>query len=524
MKKILLAAPGTGKTTKVKKDFLKGVQDFGNVLVLSFTNATINDLIKSFADSNIPIDEKNCMTLHSYALRINHRRDMHVLNTYEEKVVATLSKSLEVHFRLFCEMLDCITYDQMITDFLDFAKANPVYVKEKVDSIELLIVDEFQDFNDAEQKLIHLIAEHSKDTLILGDDDQCIYDFKDATSEGIISLYNDPAVFNIEHENICYRCPDTVVEKAKNLIANNKQRVAKDWHPNGIEGRIHFEQKRTMAETIEWVIQAVSRIRESRPDASILVLSPVRFAVETLPDALEKAVMPHLDFFGDTIDLEAYQKIWKLRLVYTKYKLLNLILAVCLSDLSDYKKKKFRKLLKKHLHKTLTFAALESAITEFLDEKLRAYLKEKPDFDALLEQEPWSSLREMISKIDAPTPEGKLERVDRYINPPVVFDPKVVNIMSIHKSKGLQASHVFILGLVDGILPRKTDGVASMEMQRRLLFVAMTRAQRCLYLLSTIRWDAKHVHQLGREKFSVIRIGGRQYNARTSPFVNELKL
>ncbi len=72
MKKILLAGPGTGKTTKVKRDFLSEIKDFSKVLVLSFTNATINDLIKSFAKDSIPIGSKNCMTLHSYALRINH--------------------------------------------------------------------------------------------------------------------------------------------------------------------------------------------------------------------------------------------------------------------------------------------------------------------------------------------------------------------------------------------------------------------------------------------------------------------
>lgn len=524
MKKILLAAPGTGKTTKVKSEFLSGIKDFNNVLVLSFTNATINDLIKSFAKDGFSIDTRNCMTLHSYALRVNHHGNMHVLNNYEERIVRGMARTLGVEFKLFCKMLGCITYEQMITDFIDFAKTNPVYLKEKVGQIEMLIVDEFQDFNDVEQSLVHLISEHAQDTLILGDDDQCIYDFKDATSTGIVALYNDPSIEKIGHENICYRCPDDVIEKSKNLIAHNQKRVPKDWHPKGIEGRVHFEQFKTMSETVGWAVEEMQRIRHQTPQASILVLSPVGFAVETLPDALDAAGMPHINFFADTLDLPTYQLIWKLRLVYTNYKLLNLILAVCAADLTPYKKSKFRKILKKHVGQDFTFEKMQSEVAEFIDGDILSYLENPPDFEELIQSEPWNALQEMLAQIDEQEPSKKLEKIERYVNPPVVFNPEAVNIMSIHKSKGLEATHVFILGLVDGILPRKTDGVESMEMQRRLLFVGMTRSKNSLYLVSTVRWSAEHVHKLGKEKFVPVYAGGRHYNARTSPFISELNL
>ena len=525
MKKILLAGPGTGKTTKVKKDFLGEVKDFSKVLVLSFTNATINDLIKSFAKDGLPIDAKNCMTLHSYALRINHHGDLHVLNTYEERVVKNMARLLGVNFKLFCQMLDCITYDQMITDFIGFAKNNPVYLKDKVGEIELLIVDEFQDFNEIEQSLVHLIAEYAKDTLILGDDDQCIYDFKEATSDGIVALYNDSAIEKIGHENVCHRCADDIVEKSARLISNNQKRIAKDWHPSGIEGKVHFQQHRTMPETIAWAVEEMKRVRAENPKASILALAPVALAVETLPEALDNAAVPFVNFFGDNIDLPTYQLIWKLRLVYTKYKLLNLILTVCAADLSAYKKAKFRRVLKKHAGNGFTFANVFPDAQEFLDAEILSYVETQPDFETLLQSEPWSALWEMLSKIEESDAGKKLEKIDRYAKPPVSFNPEAVNIMSIHKSKGLEATHVFIFGLVDGILPRKTDGAENMETQRRLMFVGMTRAKNFLYLLSTIRWDAKHVHLLGKEKFVPVRAAGsRHYNAITSPFIAELNL
>lgn len=524
MKKILLAGPGTGKTTKIKKDFLSTVKDFRKVLVLSFTNVTIKDLLKNFTKDNIPIDERNCMTLHSYALRINHRSEMHVLSTFEEKVIAKYASFLGVEMKLLCEMLSSITYDQMITSFIEFAKTNPAYLKEKIGQIELLIVDEFQDFNEPEQALVHLISEYANDTLILGDDDQCIYDFKDATSDGIVALYNEPSIENIDHPNICYRCPDIVVEKSKNLISNNTKRVLKDWHPNNIDGEIVFEQKLNANETASWVVGEIQAIKGSSPDATILLLAPVKFAIENILEELTAAGLTHINFFGETLDFETYKKIWRLRLIYGKYKLLNLILTVECSELNDYRRGKFRKVLKRYIASSFSFGSMKAEIAEFMGADMMSKINTPPDFDQLLTTEEWSSLAPIIEKVDADTPEKKLERIDKYVNPPVVFDPTAVNIMSIHKSKGLEATHVFIVGMVDGILPRKTDGIDSLEMQRRLLFVGMTRTKKKLFLVSTVRWDGKHVHQLGRDRFTPTRAGSRCFNAQTSPFINELGL
>lgn len=522
--KILLAGPGTGKTTKVKNEFLKEIKDFDQVLVLSFTNATINDLRDSFAKSGIPIDERNCMTLHSYALRINHQDNLHVLNNLEERTIEKYAKSLGIDFTTFCQMLDSITYDQMITGFLEFAKTNPEYLKEKIGDIKLLIVDEFQDFNDAEQELVHLVAEHAQDTLILGDDDQAIYGFKDATSVGIVTLHNDASVENIEHENVCYRCPDIIVEKCKNLLSKNKQRVEKDWHPSKIEGSLIFEQHRTLKETLEYLVGKIEETRSKEGIVPILVLSPVKLVTEDLPALLEEKEIPFVNFFTDGIDIETYTKIWQLKIIYTKNKVLNLILSVIYSDLNNYRKGKFKATIKKHSAKNLSFDPMYDEIKEFLPQHVVTLIDNPIEFEKLLEQDDWNSLKDVMSEIEETDPEKILEKIDRFINPPTVFDEEAVNIMSIYKSKGLQAPHVFIVGLVDGIIPRETKGVDEIEEERRRLFVGMTRSQKDLYLLSTVQWDAKYVHRLGRERFTPIRTGGRYYNGRTSPFINELNL
>ncbi len=169
----------------------------------------------------------NCSTLHSYALRLNHLDKAQILNEEEISILEKLSEKINVNFETLCSLFDCITFDNMIKSCNTFISNNPVYASEKIGQLDLLIVDEFQDFNPDEQKLIHIISKYSNNTFILGDDDQSIYSFKDAGPEGIINLYNDSKIDKIPHENKCYRCPDVIVDACMKLIGNNLKRVPK---------------------------------------------------------------------------------------------------------------------------------------------------------------------------------------------------------------------------------------------------------------------------------------------------------
>ena len=128
----------------------------------------------------------------------------------------------------------------MIKSCLQFLKANPAYAKEKIGTLDLLIVDEFQDFNAVERELVYQLSNYAAETIILGDDDQSIYDWKDADPEGIIELFKDSRVEKIKHDNKCHRCPDVVVEHATFLIKRNIRRVDKIWEKTGKDGKLAF--------------------------------------------------------------------------------------------------------------------------------------------------------------------------------------------------------------------------------------------------------------------------------------------
>jgi len=105
-----------------------------------------------------------------------------------------------------------------------------------------LIIDEYQDFNPLEQEILDILIDNIGQTYLLGDDDQCIYDFKDSSSDRIIEIYNDTNNRKIEHEHKCYRCADKIVEHATNLILENQKRVPKKWEKSGKIGGITYLQ------------------------------------------------------------------------------------------------------------------------------------------------------------------------------------------------------------------------------------------------------------------------------------------
>ncbi len=102
------------------------------------------------------------------------------------------------------------------------------------------------------------------------------------------------------------------------------------------------------------------------------------------------------------------------------------------------------------------------------------------------------------------------------------FEQGKVNLMSIHKSKGLQADYVFITGLVSGILPNETKGIDTMEAQRRLLYVGMTRTLKSLHLISTVEWDGKDVHKVDISQFQY-NFTKKKWRGKTSKFIEDIK-
>ena len=119
---ILLAGPGTGKTTNIK-EIISSCGDGSRFLVLSFTNATVKDLQYKLSDQGIT--ESNCMTLHKFAVKYNQDNSRHVLFQKEINELCQISKGAKIEFSNLCDFLKCTTFDQMIERFVEYARSNP---------------------------------------------------------------------------------------------------------------------------------------------------------------------------------------------------------------------------------------------------------------------------------------------------------------------------------------------------------------------------------------------------------------
>ena len=95
--------------------------------------------------------------------------------------------------------------------------------------------------------------------------------------------------------------------------------------------------------------------------------------------------------------------------------------------------------------------------------------------------------------------------------------------MSIHKSKGLQADYVFMIGLVEGIIPNALRGLDTIEAQKKVVIRWYESSKNKLYLLSTIEWDGRYVNKVDKRQFR-FDVRSRKYHGRTSAFITELKI
>lgn len=514
MKNILLAWPGTWKTTNIKK-IIESNGGGSGFLILSFTNATVDDLRGSLGMSGVTT--RNCMTLHSCALRMNNDRKRHVLLPLEIKKMKYIHEALDITFEQLCDFLSCTTYDQMIDRFVDFARANPVILREKLSTYHSVIIDEFQDFNEHEQKLLDLIMDNVETSYILWDDDQCIYDFKQASADKIIALHKDTTNnTTIPHKHICYRCPDQVIEHGTNLIKNNRNRIDKKWSNQSEEGWsndgiIQHHQLLTGEQVAQFIVDKILSLGD---DPDVLILAPVDFTAKPVANKLTEIGIEFENHFDEKLPEEVIKLCWEVKCLYGKFTYFNLVILWYF--LMNWWRSNYYKILKKHFEYWENYLELFNLLKSRLPpEMLEALI----DMNTFLGKPRYNILFNLFPYSEGDSDEEKLENLLRQSEP---REEHNVKLMTIHKSKWLGADYVFIVWASDGIIPNSKRWNISLEWQRRLFYVWITRTKKELYILSNVIFDGADINRVDSTKFKFR--GSKKRTWFTSPFVTELKL
>lgn len=421
-----------------------------------------------------------------------------------------------------------------------------------------LLVDEYQDLNRAEQQLIDLLT--NGNLVIVGDEDQSIYSFKHAHPEGIVEFPG--AHPNTEEIGLdeCRRCPKTIVAMANALIANNNTRSSRQLQEmsSNPSGEIHVVQWSSMEQEAAGIADFIKgRVDAQTVEAGeVLVLAPRREFGYMVRDQLNNKNVPAHSFFSEQlldgkpkkIDESPAQQALTLLGLLTNPDDRVALRCWCgfgSNSLADGAWARLRAHCAsngdtpRQALEQLADGTLAIPHTGHIVERFRLLQTRIGNLDGLTGQdlvdsvfsssEDWAiPFRDIAAAIeDADFGPDKLgDAIRRSVSQPEMpTDVDYVRVMSLHKSKGLTADLVVVCGCLQGLIPSidtdasPQDQQRAMEEQRRLFYVAITRARQVLVLSSVTSLPTATAHKM---RVRMSRTSGRTVRTITSQFIHEL--
>ncbi len=416
-----------------------------------------------------------------------------------------------------------VDYNDLLVFVLYIFARNPEIRLKWQQRLEYIMVDEFQDIDAIQYQLMEVLAAYHKNLFVVGDPDQTIYTWRGANVRYLLDFderfQGTHTVMMLEN----YRSVPQVLDVANSLIAKNKERIPKDLVAvRKDHGPTVWRHAKSSAEEAQWIAQGVQSLHKAGvPYRAIAVLYRAHYASRSIEEAFLKARIPHtiysgVPFFGrkevkdalSYLRMIAYQddlsfarvvnvpkrNMGKRRMTFLREEAENrgcslyeaLQLTIENEIFKGTKAKEFVALVEEFRH---------SYEGRPVSEVLSALLNES-GYEKTLRteggQERLDNLAELKQSIyEFETTCGEEVTLEQYLSQIALlsnldaFDDAQdkVRLMTIHSAKGLEFPHVFLCSMSEGILPsRKTMTFEAMEEERRLAFVALTRARDGLYL------------------------------------------
>jgi len=470
--------------------------------------------------------------------------------------VDPVDRAFERELAAWLQFHAAMLVDELVRETLTYLRDNPAVPE--MHAFRHVLVDEYQDLNKAEQTLLDLLAQGS-DMTVIGDEDQSIYSFKHAYPDGIRTFPDRHVGTCNETLEECRRCPTRIVTMANHLIDQNLERTPRVLHtlPSNAEGEVYVVQWETMNGAAEGIARFIAeRVRSGSVDPGrVLVLAPRRLIGYGIRDALLADGVTAYSFFqkelleGNPHDADACDA----QRAFSLLRLLALpddrvaLRCWCGFGSASLQSGEWRRLRDYCLD---VDASPFDVLTDIATGKLSV-----PGMHRL--EERYSNLRKHLTALqDLPGPElvdalfpagqewangirsaAQAFPADVY-TPPELCDwmlaaitrqeapikADYVRVMSLHKAKGLTADLVIVAGCVEGTIPREDNNVTpavqqqKLEEQRRLFYVAITRARNTLVLSSFTQLRRHEAHKM----MPHVRSNTAGAQAITSRFVREL--
>lgn len=426
---------------------------------------------------------------------------------------------------------DAMDFDDLLVKTVELFQQCPDVLEYYQDKFRYLMVDEYQDTNHAQYMFVRLLAQKHRNLCVVGDDDQSIYRFRGATIENILSFENtfpQAKVIRLEQN---YRSTQNILDAANAVISHNQQRKGKTlWTGNGKGSLITcYTAENESAEADEVVKQVLDGVAAGRKYSDYAVLYRMNSQSNAFEKVFVKSGVPYRIIGGPRFyerreirDMVAYlavianpsDEIRLRRILNTPKRAIGEHTVAQASQIAAETGESLYEVmshadeyavLKRSAEKLMSFTQMMDELINLSNdpavtlENLYRQLLEKTGYEAYLrstEEDPQDrieNINELASNLakygeenEEATLEGFLEEVslmtdiDNYDE-----DADTVIMMTIHSAKGLEFPVVFLPGMEENIFPgmQAIYDMGEIEEERRLAYVAITRAKEELHLL-----------------------------------------
>jgi len=567
---LVSAGAGSGKTRVIAYKVAYLVSDLyvphQNILAVTFTNKAAGEM-KERVEKLLNLDffSGQISTFHSFCLKVLRREahyigysgDFSVCDSYDSiQVVKDVLSTLKIKLKLkpravhsaisgykngkvadlpdelnkgniefivntynnYLKNNNLMDFDDLLINCVKLFEAREDILSFYSNQFPFILIDEFQDTNSIQYRLVKLLSANSIHLCVVGDEDQSIYGFRGAEYRNISSFLNDFAPVKVVKLEKNYRSTKPVLEVANSVISNNTNRIKKSlYSEKDFSGEMVIFGAARPDDEAEFVASNVGRLIESgEPPGDIAVLYRANYLSRHLEDSLMKWGIPYVVVGGirfyerkEIKDILAY-----LRLINNPHdnvsfkRVINLpkrgIGEKTLEKLLQFSPYFYESidLIPENFPKYRQFRSFKESI-----ERLKRVHFNKGFFDTLLKETGYldilkteylgyelesrteniyefrNIIKEYLDRRENPSLSDFLDSV-ALVSDTDTISGDAVNLMTVHSAKGLEFNTIFVVGLEEGVFPtaKSLSDTSKVEEERRLFYVAITRAKTNLFL------------------------------------------
>ncbi len=476
---------------------------------------------------NISVKEFNPRTIHSYISSAkNQLVTPHEYRSYAQGYVQQIVSDVYPEYQKLLRENDAVDFDDLIMLVIQLLEENEAILKNFQNEFKYVLVDEYQDTNHAQYRLIKLLTGPHKNICVVGDDDQSIYSFRGATIQNILSFesdYPNCTVIKLEQN---YRSTKTILEASYQVISKNRGRKDKKLWTENLDGeKIIVYTARDEQDEGRWIVENIEKNSEEVPFSDVAILYRTNSQSRALEEAFISAGVPYKIIGGvrfyerkEIKDIMAYLRvIFNPRDNKSVERIINVprrgiggksiaelsILAsgegigyieTILKYRNNYPNPKvvrFGEVIEdiSNASKTKDLVSLINYVIE------RTGYLEMLDDGTLENQSRIENLKELITVASKFADQEPQDALEMFLEEVSLLEgisardenEESVTLMTIHSAKGLEFKHVYVVGMEENLFPHSNTlfDERELEEERRLAYVAITRAKEKLNLIHT---------------------------------------